>query len=197
MSAAWPVDAARRLDDDRRAGGPDHRDDQLRVDLAAAEVVVPVPAGVERVLGVVGVDQVDPAGDRLDPVDDAEQLLAARVRVAGVQAEADLVVADRVPQPGERVEAAGRRRCRRRRCSRSGPAAAKPPASAAYAKVLRQLSKPTARSSPSSTCPPCTISPLAPTSAAAASAWPSSSLRLGMRMRLLRVATLMTYGAWM
>ena len=73
----------------------------------AAEVVVPVLAGVERALGVVGVDQVDPAGDRLDPVDEAEQLLAAGVGVAGVQAEADLVVADRVPEPGQRVEPPG------------------------------------------------------------------------------------------
>ena len=57
--------------------------------------------------GVVGVDQVDPARDRLDPVDDAEQLLAARVRVAGVEAEARAELADRVPQPGERVEPPG------------------------------------------------------------------------------------------
>ena len=195
MSAAWPVDAARGLDDDRRVGGADHRHHQLRVDRAAAEVVVPVLAGVEGVLGVVGVDQVDPAGDRLDPVDQAEQVLAAGVGVAGVQAEADLVVAERVPEPGQRVEPAGAGvvaaggvldQDRQRRSRRT---------SAAYAKVLRQLSKPTARSSPALTWPPCTIRPLAPT-AAAAVAWPSSSLRLGMRIRLLSVATLMTYGAW-
>ncbi len=46
------------------------------------------------------------------------------------------------------------------------------------------------------TCPPCTIRPFAPIEAAALSCW-SSSLRLGMRMRLLAVATLITYGAWM
>ena len=72
---------------------------------------------------------------------------------------------------------------------------AKPPDSAAYANVLRQLSKPTA-TSPLSTCPPWTISPRAPT-AAAPVACASSSLRLGMRMRLLVDATLMRYGAWM
>ena len=52
-------------------------------------------------------DQVDAAGDRLDPVDDAEQILAAGVRVAGVQAEAHAELADRVPEPGQRVEPAG------------------------------------------------------------------------------------------
>ena len=73
---------------------------------------------------------------------------------------------------------------------------AKPPCSCAYAKVLRQLSKPVAESSAAPTWPPCTIRPLAPTSAAPA-ACVSSSLRLGMRIRLLSVATLIRYGAWM
>jgi len=60
-------------------------------------VGVPVPAGVELVAAVVAVHEVDPAGDRLDPLDDAEQLLPARVRVAGVEAEADVVLPYRVP----------------------------------------------------------------------------------------------------
>lgn len=54
-------------------------------------------------------DQVDPTGDRLDPVHDVEQVLAAGVGVAGVEAEADAVLTDRVPEPGERVEPAGAR----------------------------------------------------------------------------------------
>ena len=55
--------------------------------------------------------------------------------------------------------------------------------------ALRQLSNPFAGSSSLLTCPPCTISPLAPIPAAASTCcW--SSLRLGMRMRLLVVATL-------
>ena len=40
------------------------------------------------------------AGDRLDPVHDAEQLLAAGVGVAGVEAEARAVLADRRPTAG-------------------------------------------------------------------------------------------------
>ncbi len=55
--------------------------------------------------------------------------------------------------------------------------------------ALRQLSKPLSTSSSLSTWPPWTIRPLAPTEAAASmNCW--SSLRLGMRIRLFVVATL-------
>src|SRR6266540_1175460 len=104
---ALALRAARRLHNDRSAGGSDHRDDQFGVDCAVSDVLVSVPPGVERVPRVVGVNQVDPAGDRLDPVDDAEQVLATGIRMAGVQAETDVELADHIPQPGERVEAAG------------------------------------------------------------------------------------------
>ena len=62
--------------------------------------------------------------------------------------------------------------------------------------ALRQFSRPSAKSTPAVTYPPCTIRPLAPTDAAALSCW-SSSFLLGILIRLLPVATLMTYGAWM
>ena len=102
----WPS-AARRLDDDVAAGGAAHVGDDRRVDLTGAEVGVPVGAGVERVAAVVGVHEVDAAGDGQHAVDDAGQVLAAGVRVTGVEAEADAELADRVPQPGQPVEAAG------------------------------------------------------------------------------------------
>jgi hypothetical protein len=89
------------------------------------------------------VHQVDPAGDRLDPVGRVGEVDAGRVGVAGIQAEAQV-----------RVLVAG----------------------------------------PAVTCPPCTIRPLAPTEAAALRCWPSSFL-LGILIRLLLVATLITYGA--
>jgi len=57
--------------------------------------------------------------------------------------------------------------------------------------ALRQFSRPTAGSIPEVTCPPCTISAFAPIDAAALSCW-SSSLRDGIRIRLLLVATLIT-----
>src|SRR6185437_5172594 len=154
---------------------------------------VPVRAGVERVARVVAVHQVDPAGDRLHPVDRVGQLDAGRVGVAGVQAEADLAVsavrgrADIFPEPGERAIAplppavfsmsigSGRSIC---------------------SIALTQFATPAAGSVSPVTCPPCTISPLAPIAAAAFSCW-SSSFRLGMRIRLLVDATLITYGAWM
>ena len=52
-----------------------------------------------------------PAGDREDPLDRVGELLAGGVRVAGVEAEAEvdpgLGVADRLPEPRDRVEAPG------------------------------------------------------------------------------------------
>ncbi len=63
--------------------------------------------------------------------------------------------------------------------------------SSARSMVLHQLSKPTAGSSSLPTCPPCTITPLAPIPAAASRVC-CRSLRLGIRMRLLAVATLIT-----
>ena len=62
--------------------------------------------------------------------------------------------------------------------------------------ALTQLATPTAGSTPPVTCPPCTMRPLAPIDAAAFSCW-SSNFLLGMRIRLLVDATLITYGAWM
>jgi hypothetical protein len=60
--------------------------------------------------------------------------------------------------------------------------------------AFTQLVTPWAGSTPEVTCPPCTIRPFAPIEAAALS-WPSSSFRLGMRILLLVLATLITYGA--
>ena len=78
--------------------------------------ICPVPklacrsrARARGVLGVVAVHQVDAAGDALDPVDGVDERLARRPGMAGVQAEADALVADVVPQPGDGVEVAGHR----------------------------------------------------------------------------------------
>ena len=51
--------------------------------------------------------QVDPAGDGLDPVHHTDEILATRPRMAGVEAEAGAVIADRVPQSRDRVEVPG------------------------------------------------------------------------------------------
>ena len=79
------------------------------IDLAGAEVGVPVGARARGVARVVAVHQVDAAGDGLDPLDGVDQRLARRPGVAGVEAEADALVADVIPQPGDRVEVAGHR----------------------------------------------------------------------------------------
>jgi hypothetical protein len=60
--------------------------------------------------------------------------------------------------------------------------------------TLRQFANPSAGSTPFVTWPPWTISPLAPIDAAASSCW-LRIFRLGIRIRLLVVATLTTYGA--
>ena len=65
------------------------------------------------------------AGDREHALDRVAEVLAGRVRVAGVEAEAERRRRSRRRRsrprasPGRR--SGGRRRCRRRRCSRSGP----------------------------------------------------------------------------
>src|SRR5258708_31880582 len=60
--------------------------------------------GVQTCALPISVHQVNRASDRLDPVDDPAEILACRVRVAGVQAEADVAVArvaNDVPEPGQ------------------------------------------------------------------------------------------------
>ena len=86
-----------RLADDRAAGGLDDGDEHRRVDRAGLQVGVPVPARAELVPRVVAVHEVDPAGDGLDPVHDPDQVLARRVGVAGVEAEADVLVSPPSP----------------------------------------------------------------------------------------------------
>ena len=123
-------------------------------------------AGAELVAGVVQVHQVDPAGDRLRPVDHVDEVLTGGEGVAGVQAEPDAELADRVPEPGQRVEVAGHRVV---------PAGGvldehRHREAALVLLALDELAPvvhPGAESSPAVTWPPCTTSPSAPTSAAA------------------------------
>ena len=90
----------------------------------------------------------------------------AAKRVAGVQAEPDAELADRVPEPGQRVELAGHRVVAARGVldeHRHREAALLLLALEELAPVVH----PGRGSSPAVTCPPCTTSPIAPTSAAA------------------------------
>ena len=69
-----------------------------------------IGAGARRIARVVGVDEVDPPDDRLDPVDRVGQVLAGGMGVAGVEAESDGDVGlgrrHRIPEQRERVEPA-------------------------------------------------------------------------------------------
>src|ERR1700749_2646949 len=97
------------LADHRCVRGLDHRDQQLGVYLPGPEIGMPVAARAGRILGVVAVHQVDATGDPLDPVDGVDQCLTRRPGVAGVEAEADSLVADDIPESGDGVEVASHR----------------------------------------------------------------------------------------
>ena len=153
------VDAARGLAHHRCAGGGTHGTRSARRPSAGPEVLVPVAARVELVPGVVGVHQVDPAGDRLDPVHDARPAPPrprARGRCPGRTR----------PSPALGLQAPRRPPTAARAASNRRAMALSPPAvfsmstgsgGAQRSKVLRQFSNPLAGSSPFSTCPPCTI----------------------------------------
>ena len=83
----------------------------LRADLPLAQVGVAVRARSRRVARVVCVQQIDLARDREHPLDSVRELLAGRVGVAGVEAEADLEVGlylrNAVPEAFERIETPG------------------------------------------------------------------------------------------
>ncbi len=79
------------------------------VDLAGAEVGVPVGTGACRVPRVVAVHQVDASGQGPDPVNRIDQGLTGGPGVTGVQAEANSLVADVIPQFANGVEIAGHR----------------------------------------------------------------------------------------
>src|SRR3954453_22015936 len=94
--------AAGRLDHYRRSGGPDHRGEHLRIDRSLAQSRVAVRSGPGRISRIVRMQQIDLPDDGADPVDRVRELLAGGVRVAGVEAEADvdtrLRAGDRVPE---------------------------------------------------------------------------------------------------
>ena len=160
MSARLGV-PGRGLADHRGPGGLDDPDQGVEVDLALAQVLVAVAARVGPVLGVVGVDQVDPAGDRLDPVDDAVQLLAAGVGVAGVEAE---------PEPGVADRSHSRARVSNRRAMAWLPPAvfssSTGTSDSSWSERLAPAGERSSSSPPSVTCPPWTITAAAPTAAA-------------------------------
>src|SRR5215471_600386 len=102
------------LGDRRDTGHADDVEQEFRLDRAGLDGRVPVAEGAELVPRVVAVHQVDPAGDGLDPVHDAGQVLAAGVGVTGVQAEPDLAragpvvrgqIPDNVPEALQRGQA--------------------------------------------------------------------------------------------
>ena len=184
MSAARPGSGVSQT-----TGAPAARttsSERLRVDRARVEVGVPVGARVERVARVVAVHQVDPAGDRLHPVDGVRRGRCRpswRGRCRGRTR--------RRRHPGRSRRRSPPRAARSRRATRA--IAPLPPAvfsmsigsgRSICSMALTQFATPWAGSTSPVTCPPCTISPFAPMDAAAFSCW-SSSFLLGMRIRLL------------
>src|SRR5919106_2701354 len=101
------LDSTRRLNGHGSSGIDDHSRQLLFGDLPETEVLVAVPPRVERILGVVGLHQVDAPGRLHDPADQALQRFATCPGVTGVEDEADPVSADLLPQPGDPLDAAG------------------------------------------------------------------------------------------
>ena len=149
--------AARRLDDDVAAGRAAHVGDDGRVDRAGAEVGVPVGAGVEGVTAVVGVHEVDAAGDGAGR--------GRRCRTGPRRRRGRGRCRGRTRRPSSPTTSHSRASRSKRRATAFVPPAVfsirtgsgKPPSLWAYAKVLRQFSTPTDGSSVSARCPPCTM----------------------------------------
>src|SRR4029450_4948068 len=107
---ALPIPAARSLHDDGDISGSDDLSEGVGSHLTFAEVGGPVGAGIEGIPRVVGVDQVDAAGNSFDPINETDQFLATGMGVAGVEAESDGVAAlrltDRIPESLNALQAA-------------------------------------------------------------------------------------------
>ena len=182
MSAAWP--SAGVSTTTGRAGRGAHADQHVRVDRALADVRVPVARRAELVAGVVEVHEVDPAGDRLDPVDHVDQLLARRRSAWQVSRQ----------KPTSNSPTASQRRAsasNRRAIAWSPPAVfsistgtGKPPSSAWRARNLRQFVDAVGGVVLRGDVPAVHHQPDAPRPRPRPSACWVTSLRDGMRIRL-------------
>src|SRR3954468_15709012 len=115
------VDVAGRLDDDRHVAGrrvPEQLGERVDADQTATDVGVPVSAGAERVLRVVGMDQAEPPttdgpDERVERRAHATrlgQVVNGRPGVGGVEADTEpWVVLERLEQWREIVDGGGER----------------------------------------------------------------------------------------
>ena len=70
------------------------------------EIGMPIAPGIERILGIVAVNQIDPAGGGENPVDDAIQVLAGGPCMTGIQAETHIEVPDHLPESSYHLDLA-------------------------------------------------------------------------------------------
>ena len=105
MSAACPC--AGRLDDDRRSGRAHDGDEVGPIDLPSPMLACrSAPESNASRESLAWTRSIRPVIALTRPSTMSAQVLAPGVGVAGVEAEADPHYADRLPQPGERVEPA-------------------------------------------------------------------------------------------
>ena len=103
MSSAMPGHGVSQI----AAGAPAARTMSTSISssmLPDFEVRVPVGAGSGLVARVVHVHQVDASGRLEDPFDDAVEFLSRSVRVASVEAEADIEFTNEFPELGQDVD---------------------------------------------------------------------------------------------
>jgi hypothetical protein len=96
-----------RLDDHRRSRGRHDLTKQAGIYLTFNEVVVPIAAGIELILGIVGMNQIYGPGYGPHPGNHGEKLLATGVSVTGIQTNARPILAYRIPEPSELVQTSG------------------------------------------------------------------------------------------
>src|SRR6188508_1615527 len=74
---------------------------------------MPIGAGVKGIPGVICMNQINAAGDRLDSINETHQFLTAGMSMACVEAEADRVTTfgrpDCIPESSNALQAAGHR----------------------------------------------------------------------------------------
>jgi hypothetical protein len=95
----------RLADDDGSLRRLDHPNQGLEVDRSAPEIGMTVTPAAGRIARAVRMNEIDPSGCGPHSLDDIAEVLARRVSMTRVEAEADVEVGEPLPQPCQDVDA--------------------------------------------------------------------------------------------